>query len=126
MHGVEKVLAARHPQYSWDEQMEDEDPFGHLSAGLDNNDPPSPPHTGVQACGPDQSAGLHSTSSSSGTRGHLIRKHGSTAWCDVCGRWAISRVGRGLTGECSGTLGSYAIRRERLREGKHPLTGRPL
>ena len=126
LHGVEKGLEARQPQYSWDEQMEDEDPFGHLSAGLDNNDPPSPPHTGVQACGPDQSAGLHSTSSSSGTRGHLIRKHGSTAWCDVCGRWAISRVGRGLTGECSGTLGSYAIRRERLREGKHPLTGRPL
>ena len=154
-----------------DAHREDEDPFGHLFAGLDASEPPV-----VSARSPERSAALPAASTAAGYRAHRLRKHGSTAWCedrpgpeaslrgtltrtpqlppaatetpslasrprehrirrhgstawcDVCGRWAISRVGLGLLGQCSGEVGagSYYIRRERLRAGKHPLTGRPL
>ena len=106
---------------------EDEDPFGHLRAGLDGSDQPAV-HQGA-ALELSGAPGAESESARGQTKlagEHVIRRHGSTAWCEVCGRWAIKRVGLGLSGKCAGSIGSYAIRRERLRAGKHPLTGQPL
>ena len=110
-----------------EEQWGEEDPFGHLQSGMDRAEPPTPVQEGEQPGYVARSAeldgiGRHVVEA----RDHFIRRRGATAWCEVCGRWAISRVGRGLSGLCSGELGSYAVRRARLREGKHPLTGRPL
>ena len=99
-----------------EEHWEGDEPFGHLSA--------EPSEIGGQS--PVRSEALPEESTAAGFRAHRLRKHGSTAWCDVCGRWAIARVGLGLSGNCTGVLGSYSARRERLRAGKHPLTGRPL
>lgn len=99
-----------------EEHWEGDEPFGHLAA--------EPSEIGGQS--PVRSEALPEESTAAGFRAHRLRKHGSTAWCDVCGRWAIARVGLGLSGNCTGVLGSYSARRERLRAGKHPLTGRPL
>ena len=104
-------------------QWQEEDPFGHLYSGMGHAEPHVPALEGETA----RSGELdYSSQQAVEARAHLIRRKGSIAWCEVCGRWAIARVGRGLSGVCSGKLGSYAIRRARLREGRHPLTGRPL
>ena len=89
-----------------DEHWDEDDPFGHLAAGFDNNEPPV-----ARAQSPVKSEALFEDRAAAGFRAHRLRKHGSTAWCDVCGRWAIARVGQGLSGECTGLLGSYSVRR---------------
>ncbi len=61
--------------------------------------------------------------------GHKIAFVGPVAWCEDCGRYAIQRVGRGLADACPGRIaaGSAARRRvERLRSGRHPITGARL
>ena len=62
--------------------------------------------------------------------GHILVTSGSLTFCDRCGRWAIRRLSRGLQRRCTGTvdtsLGAYRVRRERLRQGRHPLTGRRI
>ena len=58
---------------------------------------------------------------------HLLVKRGRATYCERCGRWAIDRISKGLLRMCTGTTetkhGSYRVRRERLRAGRHPLTG---
>ena len=121
---ADAVMAGTRPE---EEQREEEDPFGHLHSGMDHAEPAATVQEGTQPIDVDRSAVLDCTDQHVvEARAHLIRRRGAAAWCEACGRWAISRVGRGLSGVCSGVLGSYAVRRARLREGKHPLTGRLL
>ena len=62
--------------------------------------------------------------------GHLLVRSGRFTFCDRCGRWAIDRMSLGLLRRCAGSVdtakGAYRIRRDRLRDGKHPLTGAPI
>ena len=62
--------------------------------------------------------------------GHLLAVRGRLTYCERCGRWAIDRMSTALAKRCAGTVdtvrGSYRIRRSRMREGRHPLTNRPL
>ena len=61
---------------------------------------------------------------------HLLVKRGRATYCERCGRWAIDRNSKGLLRRCTGTTetthGSYKVRRERLRAGRHLLTGAVL
>ena len=99
----------------------EEDPFGHMQAGFDD----SPPEPVPQALS-SQAERAASSDHRNEVADHVIRTRGAAAWCEVCGRWALARVGSGLTGKCKGVLGSYGIRRARLRAGRHPLTGNLL
>ena len=62
--------------------------------------------------------------------GHLLVSKGRLTFCDRCGRWALDRLSKALARRCTGSvdtvLGAYRARRERMRHGKHPLTGRPI
>ena len=62
--------------------------------------------------------------------GHLLVRSGRFTFCDRCGRWAIDRMSLGLVRRCTGSVdtarGAYRIRRDRLSNGKHPLTGAPI
>ena len=62
--------------------------------------------------------------------GHLLITKGNVTYCERCGRWAINRLSHGLLRKCTASvdtkLGAYRKRRERLRAGLHPLTGKPL
>ena len=82
---------------------------------------PPPP---AYRCG-DQSA-VHKEKDS----GHLLVRKGRITFCDRCGRWAIHRLSPGLLRRCAGSvdtaLGAYRVRRDRLRQGRHPLTGAKL
>ena len=72
----------------------------------------------------------HGTVQKERDSGHLLVKQGRITFCDRCGRWAISRLSPGLMRKCAGTVvtsvGAYRIRRDRLRQGKHPLAGKKL
>ena len=58
---------------------------------------------------------------------HVQRLTGGILWCDVCGAYAELRA-MGLAGACRRRPRDPAAawRRNRLREGRHPVTGRPL
>ena len=60
--------------------------------------------------------------------GHILVTRGRFTFCDRCGRWAINRLSIGLQRKCTGTVdtavGAYRVRRDRLRQGRHPLTNR--
>ena len=62
--------------------------------------------------------------------GHLLVGRGRLTYCERCGRWALDRISTALTKRCAGTVdtvkGSYRVRRERMRAGRHPLTNVPL
>ena len=62
--------------------------------------------------------------------GHLLAARGRLTYCERCGRWAIDRISKALTKPCAGTVetvkGSYRARRERMRNGRHPLTNAPV
>ncbi len=59
--------------------------------------------------------------------GHKMAFRGHYAWCVVCGRYAITRVGAGLASTCKGpAVGAYRRYLVRLAEGLHPLTGAVL
>ncbi len=56
--------------------------------------------------------------------GHKMMFKPRYAWCTSCGRYAISRVGSGLSRPCKGfASGSYARYLNLLNEGRHPITG---
>ena len=61
------------------------------------------------------------------TTGHLLVSRGRLTFCDRCGRWALDRLSKALARPCTGSvdtvLGAYRVRRERMRQGKHPMTG---
>ncbi len=58
-------------------------------------------------------------------RGHSLRITGPVIWCNLCGRYATRRLGKALKSDCSGTAGpAYVTRLARLRDGRHPLTGK--
>ena len=78
---------------------------------------------------PPPASTVHSTTASvikESNSGHLLVTRGRLTWCDRCGRWAFDRLSLGLLRRCRGNVdtvsGSYRIRRQRMREGKHPLT----
>ena len=58
--------------------------------------------------------------------GHLLVSKGRLTFCERCGRWALDRLSTALRKRCAGTVetakGSYRIRRQRMREGRHPLS----
>ena len=59
---------------------------------------------------------------------HNQRRRGSVLWCDRCGAYSTQRVGARLRGDCQVTAMSrhWATRLARLREGRHPIHGKPL
>ena len=65
-----------------------------------------------------------------GKDGHAIVVKGPIAYCARCAKFALARVGRGLKGLCVApqkkTSNATQARLNRLREGRHPITGRPL
>ena len=65
-----------------------------------------------------------------GRRDHVIVIKGPIAYCARCAQFAIVRLGKGLKGFCAApqqrTLNATQARLNRLREGKHPITGRPI
>ena len=62
--------------------------------------------------------------------GHLLTARGRLTYCERCGRWALDKISTALTKRCAGNVdtvkGSYRVRRERMRAGRHPLTNVPL
>ena len=104
------------------EDLSEEDPFGHLQSGFDDSLPGSATLERSTRAVPAASERQRGE----GAADHVIRTRGAAAWCEVCGRYALARVGTGLAGRCGGVLGSYAVRLTRLRAGRHPLTGNPL
>ena len=74
---------------------------------------------------------LKSTWGSANGKGHSTLKSGSITWCGVCGCFAETRA-NGLVGKCAGgppkQMGSGRRRaqRNRLRAGRHPVTGARL
>ncbi len=59
-------------------------------------------------------------------RGHDVRLNGSVAFCVRCGAYAIHRVGCAISTECSGPAADTKLKVERMRAGRHPVTGAPL
>ncbi len=61
------------------------------------------------------------------SRGHHLKITGAVIWCSACGSHAARRLGKALKAECPGAVTpANATRLARLREGLHPLTGKPL
>ncbi len=58
--------------------------------------------------------------------GHDIKINGPIAYCARCGKYAIERVGVGLTSACTGPEASTKLHVERMREGRHPISGAQL
>ncbi len=54
---------------------------------------------------------------------HRVKVVGPIAFCDLCGRYAIERHGVGLGDDCMGLDLNARVRIERMRSGRHPLTG---
>ncbi len=59
-------------------------------------------------------------------RHHQIQINGPVAFCKICGRYALERVGQGLLDTCRGPDADARARIERLLQGRHPLSGRTL
>ncbi len=59
-------------------------------------------------------------------RGHDVRLNGSVAFCVRCGAYAIHRVGSAISTACSGPAADTKLKVERMRAGRHPVTGAPL
>ena len=110
-----------------------EAPFGHALLGFDEVPSVVPNPLLVADAGvmsqtlarmvdveaPWKSTGAHASHQLCGTA-HVI-------WCKTCGRHAAVRLGVGLLRKCRGTAdGAYPTRLERLRAGKHPVSGNPL
>ncbi len=57
-------------------------------------------------------------------QGHRLCVTGSLIWCAKCGRYAERRLGKALKSQCVGKAeGVYASRLEKLRGGRHPISG---
>ena len=61
---------------------------------------------------------------------HVLVVRGALAYCARCAQFAIKRLGRGLKGTCvapqNRTRNAVQARLNRLKEGKHPVTGQPI
>ena len=58
---------------------------------------------------------------------HVLTRTAHVVLCRICGRHAAVRLGVGLQRPCAGfATGAYPARIARLREQRHPVTGRPL
>ncbi len=58
--------------------------------------------------------------------GHRLSATNGIVWCRRCGHFSAERV-RALAAACRGeAVGVYASRRQRLLEGRHPVTGQLL
>ena len=61
---------------------------------------------------------------------HALVVRGALAYCARCAQFAIKRLGGGLKGTCvapqSRTRNAVQARLNRLKEGKHPVTGQPI
>ncbi len=55
--------------------------------------------------------------------GHQMKLIGPIAYCAICGRYAIERVGRGLLDVCHGPDEDTRSRVQRMKDGRHPITG---
>ena len=57
-------------------------------------------------------------------RPHALRAKGLLTWCDVCGAYSTQRAGRRIKGECVVATTRHRLTRlERLRAGRHPISG---
>ncbi len=56
-------------------------------------------------------------------RGHEVRINGLIDYCARCGKYAIERVGIGLTSACSGPEAYTRMHVDRMRRGQHPVSG---
>ena len=65
-----------------------------------------------------------------GRSDHAVVVQGPIAYCARCAQFAIIRVGKGLKRICAAphrkALNAVQARLNRLRNGQHPITGRPL
>ena len=123
----------------------EEDPFGHLQAGLGDSPAVVSSNAGMAAGTPcippvvdpgvseESAAGdgiaLQHVTGDAGPihASHSLRTTAGAVWCSHCGRSAITRIGVGLLRPCRGFAdGAYPARMERLRAGRHPVSGRPL
>ena len=112
------------------DDFSDDDPFGHAAygmSGLEHGLPalqtasatPVEEDLSEPAERQDGPPGAHTS--------HKLRRHAQVVWCQVCGRSAVSRLGKGLIGSCRGTAeGAYPARLRRLNDGLHPISGAPL
>ncbi len=61
------------------------------------------------------------------TGDHSLLQTGPLVFCSRCGAYAIDRVGARLAGKChKSTSRATKLRLERMRQGRHPLTGDPV
>ncbi len=58
--------------------------------------------------------------------GHDVRLNGGLAFCVRCGAYAIHRVGRAISAACAGPAADTRLKVERMRAGRHPVSGAPL
>ncbi len=58
--------------------------------------------------------------------GHDVRLNGGLAFCTRCGAYAIHRVGSAISAACPGPAADTRLKVQRMRSGKHPITGAPL
>ncbi len=59
-------------------------------------------------------------------KGHEVKINGPIAYCARCGKYAIERVGIGLTSACSGPEACTKLHVDRMRGGRHPISGDQL
>ena len=109
----------------------DEDPFGHIGLGFDTAEGGPLGNPGVGQSSPEVDAVVPPLAVRWGNEvahlSHRLRRNAQVVWCIDCGRFAVSRLGVGLTRACRGVAdGSYAARLRRLSSGLHPMTGESI
>ena len=103
-------------------QGDGEDPIGHLPGPIQRGE-----SRGQEEERRSVTGGELSVRGTQVSR-HNLRRIGNVLWCDRCGAYSTQRAGARLRGECliHALTRHRATRLARLREGKHPITNKPL
>ena len=106
-------------------QAEARQPQGTQSAATQRESSDRVPRRRLIGKQPDPNAAVQAAVKEEAT-GHLLVSKGRLTFCERCGRWALDRLSTALKKRCAGIVetakGSYRIRRQRMREGRHPLS----